>query len=406
MMRSRVCHSSSVIRHSPFAGRRSSFAIRHSSFAISCVCFLALLTTALGQSYFNMRGLGQISPPADARIIGLGAPAALSYLNPGILVHLPKASFTGTTEAAGTLGSESGQNRFFGTVRPAGFHSAIPLPLNSRLLLGIDQRFNQDFDVWSESLPDTAYRYHVVGRGGIYALRAGLAKSLFGIASIGIEYNRLIGGSREDWKFELSEGHYVSTDTVELNYSGDALRIGASVQTNLFTLAAHYQPTIKLTAQSSRRVHGVIEDSINTYRLALPNAVALGASVKPLERLIFAAGLDYRPWSGLTVNDTAFQGNRDALRLCIGSRYLLGSIPLRLGFSYQPWYYSAAGNQAIIEHRLHLGTSIPIPKFGSLDIAAQISRRSAGQLTETAGSLVLSLAYHEAWLKRTRRWGY
>ena len=68
--------------------------------------------------------------------------------------------------------------------------------------------------------------------------------------------------------------------------------------------------------------------------------------------------------------------------------------------------YTAAGNEPITDHRLHLGTSIPIPKFGSLDIAAELSRRDGGYLSETSGYLTLTLAYHEAWLKRTRHWGY
>ncbi len=353
-----------------------------------------------------MRGLGEINPPADARIMSLGSPAALSYLNPGILVHLDKTCFNGTALAIGTIGSETGQNRFIGNIRPAGFHSAVPLPLNSRLVMGIDQRFNQDFDVWSELLSDTAYRYHIVGRGGIHALRAGIAHSMFKTGCIGIEYNRLVGSSREDWRFETLEGAYVSIDTIELTYSGNALKIGASVQAELFSIAGFYEPSVRLNAKSSRRVHGVVKDSIKDYKIKLPNLFALGATVNPFEKLVLVAGLEYRPWSGITVNNTASESNRDAIRFCFGSACPVGPVQLRLGYSYQPWYYTAAGNEPITDHRLHLGTSIPIPKFGSLDIAAELSRRDGGYLSETSGYLTLTLAYHEAWLKRTRHWGY
>jgi len=60
----------------------------------------------------------------------------------------------------------------------------------------------------------------------------------------------------------------------------------------------------------------------------------------------------------------------------------------------------------ITENAVHLGTSIPIPKFGSLDVSGEVLLRSSPVLDEVAGRLMLTLSYTEAWTKRTRRWGY
>jgi len=89
---------------------------------------------------------------------------------------------------------------------------------------------------------------------------------------------------------------------------------------------------------------------------------------------------------------------------------------VRVGYSRQTWYYSAVDtyfdpgfqfhNLPITEDGVHLGTSIPIPKFGSLDVSGEILLRHSPVLDEVAGRLMLTLSYSEAWAKRTRRWGY
>lgn len=376
---------------------------------------LVLGSIGFGQSFFNTRGLGEMTGPADAQTVGLGGGSALSYLNPGILVELPKTAFVATVSATGTVGSEAGRQRFFGTVRPEGFSSAFPLPFSTRLVLGLDQRFNQEFDVWSDTLADTACRYHVVGRGGIYALNAGLAKSLFGVGCVGLGYSHYLGSAREDWRFETPDGIYTSTDTVEVRYSANGLRLGAAVRTSVVSLAGYYEPAFGLSAQSFKRVHGLVRDSLAKYRFELPPAIALGATVEPFAPVLVAAGFEYRPWSR-TRRDRVPADFLDAARFSAGIQYAAApQHPVRLGYSYEPWYYAAEPGvdpgwspapQRITEHALSLGTSLPIPHFGSLDIAVELARRNSVALTETAGRLFLSLSYGEAWLKRTRRWGY
>jgi hypothetical protein len=397
-----VAEARRVLRHAP----------RGQVLVIRTVAAAALLLSlAAGQSFFNNRGLGEIAPPADARIVGLGSPSALSYLNPGINVSLPQTRFNGSILGAGAIGSQAGSDRIVGGIRPGGLHTAVPLPLGARLLLGLDQRFGQDFDIWTDSLPTSGHRYHVVGRGGIYALNGGLAWSIFETASIGVQYSRLLGASREDWQLELAEGSYSSTDTVQINYSGNSLRLGLSVQRRAFAFGALYRPSIDLTAESYRRVHGLIEDSVVTYQLHVPHEFAAGGSYQPVEGMSIVAGFEYRPWSGITV-DGAERGFLDAYRLSAGLEYYVTPrYPVRLGYSFSPWYYEAVvpgpfdEQNPISDNSLHLGTSIPIPEFGSLDIGAEVSRRTSNNLTETAGRLFFSLSYRESWGKRTRRWG-
>jgi len=304
------------------------------------------------------------------------------------------------------VGSSTGAGRLVADVRPAGLHAAVPLPYGSRLLLGLDRRFSQDFDVWSESLEQTEYRYHITGRGGLQALRVGLAGSLLDAACVGVEYNRLLGAAREDWRLELPGYGYSSTDTVELDYSANTFRLGASFRLSGLGLGLFYEPPLVLGARSFRRVNGVVEDSIIEHRLRLPSVLAGAASFAPSARFLVVAGLDYRPWSGITVGDTALAGACDAIGASFGAEFFVGRIPARCGYSYRQWYYAAGNGDALDEHRLHVGAGIPVPGFGSVNLCLEAARRTAGGLEETAGRLGLTLAYHEAWLQRTRRWGY
>jgi hypothetical protein len=371
----------------------------------------ALLGLAAGQSFFNARALGEPAGPAEARIVGVGGPAALSWLNPGILVDLDQTAFGLSVLGNGTIGGSPSGNRFIGTARPAGFHAAVPLPLNTRLRLGLDERFNQDFDTWADSAPGQTWRYQVTGRGGIYSLRAGLAWSFLGVGCIGVEYGRLVGAAREDWRFQVPGG-YESTDTLEIDYFGNTVKAGFAGQTERFSLAASFTPGYELTARSLKKVHGVVEDSVRTSHVGLPWRVDVGAGVNLLERLDLVFGAEYRPWSGMTLNDTLpGWGTRDAWRFSGAAEIgLTDRHPLRVGYSYTDWYYGAVdpdgGTTPVTAHALHLGTSLPIPSFGSIDIGTELARRSGGGLTEYAGRLMLTLSYREAWERRTRRWGY
>lgn len=363
-----------------------------------------LIAAVFGQSFFNMRGLGEITPVAEARLNALGDPTALSVANPGAFVSLPGTRFDLSALSTVLYGSQRGQTRLLGDVRPAAFQTAVPLPLTGRLILGLDQRLNQDFDVWSESVPDS-YRRHVIGRGGVYALRAGLAKSFFEHFCIGLEYDHHLGAAREDWQFHTGTGSSYSTDTVEIDYSGSGLRAGASFQTSRLGAGLLYEPRLGLTALRYTRVHGVTADSLRTYRLRLPHVIGIGITGSPLEKLRLIAALEYRPWAGATADD-AILGYQNTWRASVGSEFdLLENVPLRLGYSHQNWYYNSVEGP-IVEHAASIGSGLPIPRFGSLDFAGSVFLRSSGGLTETAGRLTVTLAYREQWQKRTRRWGY
>ncbi len=382
---------------------------------VLCTLSFGLCTCVFAQSFFNSRGLGEVTHAGEARIAGLAEPSALSTLNPGILVDLNQTSFNVTAIGTATVGTQGGNSRLLPDARPAAFNVATPLPFGTRFYGGINQKFSQDFDVWSESLADTAYRRHIIGRGGIYSLRAGIAKSLFDKVCIGAEFNHVMGGSREKWRFELESGGYTSTDTIEVDYAGNTFKVGGSFQSRVFSLAGYYEPPLNLSAHRYKRVHGVIQDSTRTYALSLPHSLSLAAAFDPVSRLGLNLGLTLNPWHDATItqgDDVSSLGFRNVWRGSVGAEYNVDSLhPVRVGYSRQTWYYDAtalviAEGYPITENGIHVGTSVPIPKFGSLDVSGEVLLRHSSVLDEVAGRLMLTLSYSEAWTKRIRRWGY
>lgn len=369
---------------------------------------LITLTSAL--SFFNLHGLGELSHPGDARIVAAGNPFALTAANPGTFIDLSQTSMKISLSTIGVIGKQNNISRALGSVNPSAFYGAVPLPSRTRILLGVDTRFNQDFDVWSESISDTTYRYHIIGRGGIYSLNLGLAQSFLSHFCLGAQFHQLIGGSRENWHFCTPEGS-IATDTIEIDYSARNLRLGASARYSLFTIATSYDLPLNILARRYKLIHGVTTDSMQTYRIKLPSVLTFGFSAGPYRSTRLNLGLELRPWSDAKINDTSSH-YRNTWRGSVGLEYeLFPEHPLRLGYSYGDWYcFNKSTGKPITESGVYLGTGIPIPKFGALDIAAEIifrsSQTSSGRLSETAGRLTFTLAYQETWAKRTRRWGY
>jgi hypothetical protein len=374
---------------------------------------LLVVTVGAGQSYFNMRGLGEIAGTGNARAAALADQYALSAANPGLLVDLNQTSFGLSAISSVTIGTNSGRTRAVGGIRPASFGIAIPLPVGLRLSAAARECFNQDFDIWSDSVETLAYRRHVIGRGGIYSLKLGITKSLFEHIALAASYKRLLGGSREDWRFDIDNGGFTSVDTIEVDYSGNTYELAASYQHRFFTLAAVYEPPFDLVADRYRRVHGVVSDSLVTYRLHLPYSLHFGAAARPTENLGILFGLSLRPWSSATITaeSTRSSGYLDSRRISAGVEYLLkDGRPIRLGYGIGTGYYEipdglTAPMRPITERSVHLGTALPVPGFGSLELAGELVFRNAG-LSETSGRLMLELSYHEPWARRTRRWGY
>lgn len=375
-----------------------------------CLLLLLLVVTGLvAQSFFNPRGLGELAGNSDARLSAQSGPSALSDDNPGIPVRLDRVKIRTGGLVGVSLGRQNFGSRALFSVRPTGITGAVPLPASFRLTLAASERFCQDFDIWSDSLTDTLYRRHIIGRGGIYALSAGIAHRFLGRATLGLQYSALLGGARENWRYTV--GGNSSTDTIETDYRGGSLRAGLGLALGRFSAGAWFEPGQQLTVRRLKKIHGVVADSIQTRHIDLPWSGAAGLGLAATDRLSLTLGASLANWENATLtgdgDSTRNLGFRNSLRTTLGMEYyVVESIPVRFGLSHGNWYYSPRDGGSITETGLHAGTGLAIAGFGTADIAAAVLLRSASGLHETALRLAFSLSYGEIWARRTRRWGY
>ncbi len=357
------------------------------------------------QSFFNTEGLGEITAGNTAT-----TPCALSWYNPGAYIHLPKTQLGVSLSGTGAIGKEQEMTRAIFNVRPAAFYGAIPLPTRTRIIFNVDEAFNQEFDIWTQPSSDTSPRYHIQARGGIYSLNIGLAQSFLDHFCLGAQFQQYLGGARENWHFHIGSAP-ISTDTIEIDYSASSARLGASVQFNPITFAASYEPAKTITARRLRHIHGITGDSIRSYKIQLPHTLLLGIAAPILPNIHFNLGLDLHPWANTKI-DGINAGYQNGINGRLGVEYILPSNhPLRLAYSMDKWYCPVKSTRETIQEKgLNIGTAIPVPQFGTIDLTGQIVFRQgntpSGILKETVGRIIFTLVYQETWGKRTRRWGY
>ena len=374
---------------------------------------LAIIIFSLlqAQSFFSMRGLGEEIINTDALTTSLGSSNSLSYQNPSYPIKKDNTIFEAALIGSGIYGKDASNQRFISNVRPNYLKGIFVLPLGFGIGLGLSERFNQNFDVFSDS--QFGYQRHIVGYGGIYSVGLGISRSFYEHVGLGFEYNRNFGDAQERWFFESSIGTNINTDTVATNYRGDLLKFGLSANIWKLNLGVLYEKDFPIYINSRVLSHGVITDSIENLEFRFPAKIGLGLSFEAMPKLTFY--LDYfhrnnpfRQTSGALPPESIVNIiYRNTDKYSLGIEYKLNEKhSLRVGYRYYNWYFVDRSNKTINEQAITLGSGIPIPRFGSFNFALELINRKGGSLTENICRLNLTLHYEEAWKIRKRRWGY
>ncbi|MBS4015241.1 MAG: hypothetical protein KGZ86_02265 [Candidatus Latescibacteria bacterium] len=376
----------------------------------SLISVFISMSFIFGQSFFSMKGFGEEILFTDGYAAGLGGLTSLSNENPAFPLILNKTEFRATVLGNFVYGQQAGQARMAQSIRPLTVNGKFPLPYKFSFGFRLSELFNQNFDVYSDSIQVANYwtRRHIIGKGGIYGLSAQVGKHLFDDKlSFGFEYTKIIGQELEQWNFEVFQGSYLTSDTVEILYS--AHRLGAGLVTHLsyFTIGLRFEDFLPGTIDQKVISHNSIVDSASGIKLNLPNSIGLGLSFDKITQTILYADLFYRNWSTTTLNDTVITQYVNSMKISLGAEYYLKeNLPLRLGIRYYQSYLADITGKNITEYAFTMGSRIPIVNFGGFDYSLELIQRQGRELKETIARLNFSLAYEEAWKKRTRRWGY
>ncbi len=374
------------------------------------VSILGFPQSGFGQSFFSMRGFGEEVLYTDAVSGSLGGLVSLSRENPAYPITLNKTSFYANVLSGFVYGQDSTAKRMIYDIRPIMVQGKIPLPYQSRFGLKISEIFNQNFNIYSDSLLFSGYwtRRHIIGKGGIYQLGANLSKSFFNNKlSIGGEYLRLFGQGLEQWYFEVLNGNYITLDSVVNAYSAHHLKFGISSDISFIKFALSAEDFLPGLINCKVMSHNSIVDSVVGLKFDMPYGIGLGIIVDKLPQTKFYLDIFYRNWSKATINNLPISYVQNSTKISLGvEHWLTDYSSIRVGLRYYTTYLLDHTNTQIKEIALTGGSSFMIPKFGYLDYSLEIIQRNGKETKETIGRLNLSLSYEEIWKKRTRRWGY
>lgn len=369
------------------------------------VLSMVIFSLLPAQSFFSMRGLGEEIINTDAVTTSLGSAISLSYQNPSYPIKKENTIFEATVIGSGIYGDDANHHRFISNVRPNYLKGLFVLPFGFGFGLGLAERFNQNFDVYSDS--QLGYQRHVVGYGGIYSIGVSISKSFYDYVGLGFEYNRNFGDAQERWFFETSTGSNITTDTVATNYRGDLLKFGLSSHIWIFNLGVLYEKNLPIYIDSRVLSHGVVTDSISNLKFQIPARIGFGISFNPINKLLISLDYFHRNTKNIKIADTNSMIYRNCNKYSIGFEYNLNNRnPLRIGYRYYDWYFVDQSSKIINEQAITIGIGIPIPKFGSFNLALELINRKGSSISEKICRLNITLHYEETWKIRKRRWGY
>lgn len=362
--------------------------------------------TAYAQSFFSIRGLGEEIINTDAVMTSLGSTISLSYQNPSYPLLKENMIFQAGIMGSGVYATQSKNHRFIADARPNYLKALFALPFDFGLGLGLSERFNQNFNIYSDTTL-RGYQRQIIGYGGIYSFEVRVAKSFYKHIGLGFEYNRHFGSGYEQWFFQALPSITITTDTIATKYRGDGLKFGIYANLRNFNLGAIYEKDLPIYIDSRVLSHGAVTDSVSGLKFELPPRIGFGLSFNLMNDFTICLDYFYRNSQAAKINDSTRAIYHNSNKYSIGLVYnRFEQHPMRIGYRYYDWYFADHTDKIINEQAITLGSGIPIPKFGSLELALELINRRGSSLTENICRLNFTLHYEEAWKIRKRRWGY
>lgn len=359
---------------------------------------MVLILLILSQSFFSTRGLGEDLLLSDAVMGAYGRRVSLSLLNPAYGSKFPAASFFLTGLGEMVYAHEERRGRLFWGIRPETFITLIPIPYGFGLSLGVYEKFNQDFDIFSDSISSSgiSYRHHVRSEGGVYRASIGGWKDFFNLVSIGSEYNYLFGGSTEEWLLEILGGEHLTKDSCSIKYRGGCFTTGLLVKTRLFSFGALYESDVKLNI--STHIKTVAQTDSFKLNGSLPYSYGFGFILSPIKDLQLSLDYFKRTWAD-TIGKMEFV-NSDKYSLGVGYR------SLRIGYGHTNWASPSSKGSPIKEDMVSIGYPLPLRPWGTLQLCLGMGMRKGDGLTEEIGRVSFTFFFQEPWKKRKRKWGW
>ncbi len=385
-----------------------------------------LVSTAYGDSIFDVRGTGKDVIPVAGASRAMGGAVAASRDPLDCAVMSPFASaladrviitagFAHMNTRTDNLGEEKRSlTTLFPTVsaiipyKRVSLMAGLYLEKEGRLTLTLtDNAYGGDDDN-DDDVYDLDYRRET----SIHTVPIFLSSSLHRRLSVsaGILFSAL--DTRETYTIDFTSGDRIdAVDASDVSASGRAFAAGLMVDLDIVRVAALFRSKTDLDGSLEResRYAGVWDTE--DVSLTSEESYKIGLRVRP--HRYFAVEVDYEksPWSKLQLDGEPIADN-DVYRWSAGIEYR-GRIPwdaeqypVFAGYYSQPLDWQSPLTGEIVERIFSVGTSIPLAKDRAVvSLALEFGRREAedrSDLSETVYGLSLSISTIEAWRREVK----
>lgn len=390
---------------------------------------LVLLATPAGrpvraESIFAREALGRWVEGYDLRADGMGGVAVAvrdsfphSQLNPAALAFAMRTSgyFSLYPESRWVRGPEdgsgcpegadcSGGTAYQMAGRLGGLHAIIALGREWRAAFGIRQTNDPSYVIENRvnAGEDDAAKREEEGTGGFLEYSLAAAWRPLPRLGVGIEGILVSGAITDIVRYDFESTTFIDTrDELRTRIkNGVGVRVGAVWGMGGVSLGAFYSSAVDEDngRRSWRNANGFVANE--TIELSMPAGAGWGASVDIGKRWRVGGDAVWRRWSNATF--TARDGSRitldDTWRFGLGvervgnmsrqARFGDG-LSMRLGVSYDPWYFEDARGHRVREIAASAGLGLPISRDrGTVDLLFRLGKRSI-QETDRPNELFL-----------------
>lgn len=396
----------------------------HRIVLLTLVCLLVVPGAQAGSIFSVNSPPGEFVYPADARLRALGGGGLAltqeisgSLVNPALLGGLKLAAVTISFRPEALYVSDAVEKNVLTSVRLHNF--ALFLPLGKGLGLSLDLRQQSDFNfqIYQEtSFLDKAYTKSITGSGGTNLVSLSLARIFGSSLYLGLRWGYLFGQTTKSWAGVFDDPNYRSTSTIwKVESTGAQLGGGIALQLDRrFSVGAIFT-TAHDVEQKEERSSSFSSTVIETRTLEYPFTLGLGLAFRPNSKLITEFDVMATKWSDLKVNGEPMPDFIDVIRVSAGCEFVprpeqsasyISRIPLRLGYSLEPWHLKTAVGKKIYAHFLTMGIGLPFGRRGGrLDATLELGLRGDASTVGAEEKIVrgtLSLWGFEPWFQRRK----
>jgi|GEM_PF-4357765 len=379
---------------------------------ISCsfVVILLFYCSLFGQSIFSFSAQGGPLLTGNSHMSALGfadVPATFSSNICGSIAFLKNASVDVTYSGTRLdMKDNSGKN----TAYYYGFpFLKIGSTLPANMAVGIQLRktmdFNANFVTNIDSINSVPFAEKFSKNGQLSTGTIELAKRISSSLGVGIGLDVLFGGSNEVWITNFTDTLFRDTqDSLKNNYFGYSYSFGIAYTKPWLAVGLGYDMHLSCDKVTRSLSYYRKDTTVSTDRLVFPGQFTGAMDLSLNKNFNVLLTLRYSNWNSFKYNGLTKEGYSNVFSYSFGiqyknaSGYKQRSLPLRIGYFSNPWYFKDSKGDDILEKGITTGTSIPIlQRGGSLDLSFCGGMRKTEQLQEFFYKVNLGFNFQERW---------